>query len=67
MCYKIKDGVGGPFVFVLLSLVNKETYLGLVIGQKLGRWGDRTEFWKKGSRGRTAMELSESDMLNLSR
>ena len=26
-------GVGGPSVFVLLSLVNKETALGLLIGQ----------------------------------
>ena len=33
------DGIGGPSVFVLLSLVNKETALGLLIGQNLGRWG----------------------------
>ena len=30
-------GVGGPSVFVLLLLVNKETALGLVIRQNLGR------------------------------
>ena len=62
-------GIGGPFVFVLLSLVNEETALGLVIGQNLGKQGDRTEFWKEEGRERereTAMELPESDMLNLS-
>ena len=32
----LRGGVGGP-VFVLLSLVNKETALGLLIGQNLGR------------------------------
>ena len=32
-------GIGGPSVFVLLSLVNKETALGLLIGQNLGRQG----------------------------
>ena len=37
---------------MLLSLVNKETALGLVIGQNLGRWGDRTEFWEEESRVR---------------
>ena len=45
-------GVGDPSVFVLLSLVNKETALGLVIGQNLGRQRDRTEFWEKESRVR---------------
>ena len=34
-----KLGVGGPSVFVLLSLVNKETALGLLIGQNLGKQG----------------------------
>ena len=53
---------------MLLSLVNKETALGLVIGQNLCRQGDRTGFWEEESReGRAAMELPESDMLNLSR
>ena len=33
------SGVGGSSVFVLLSLVNKETTLSLLIGQNLGRWG----------------------------
>ena len=37
---------------MLLSLVNKETALGLVIGQNLGRRGDRTEFWEEESRVR---------------
>ena len=37
---------------MLLSLVNKETALGLVIGQNLGREGDITEFWKEESRER---------------
>ena len=45
-------GVGGSSVFVLLSLVNKETALSLVIGQDLGRWGDRTKFWEEESRDR---------------
>ena len=43
-------GVEGPSVFVLLSLVNKETALGLVIPQNLGRRGGRTEFWEEESR-----------------
>lgn len=32
-------GVGGPSVFLSLSLVNKDTTLGLLIGQKLGKQG----------------------------
>ena len=48
--YKCICGVGGPSVFVLLSLVNEETALGLVIGQNLGRRGDRTDFWEEESR-----------------
>ena len=53
------SGVRGTSVFVLFSLVNKETPLGLVIGQNLGRWGDRTEFCKEESRARerAAMDL----------
>ena len=42
---------------MLLWLVNKETALGLVIGQNLGRQGDRTEFWEEKGKERTAMEL----------
>ena len=41
------SGVGGSSVFMLLSLVNKETVLGLVIGQKLGRQGDRMNSGRK--------------------
>ena len=37
---------------MLLSLVNKETTLGLVIGQNLCRRGDRTESWEEESRDR---------------
>ena len=63
-------GVGGPSVFVLLSLVNKETALGLVIGQNLHRQGDKTEFWEEkaeSEKERAAMhEAARSDKLNLS-
>ena len=53
---------------MLLALVHKETALGLVIGQNLGRWRDRTEFWEEENRvrERATMESPESDMLNLS-
>ena len=36
-CSPEQGGVGGPSDFVLLSLVNKETALDLLIGQNLGR------------------------------
>ena len=32
---------------MLLPLVNKGTALGLVIGQNLGRWEDRTKCWEE--------------------
>ena len=52
MFISMSVGVGEPSVFVLLSLVNKETALGLVILQNLGRRGGRTEFWEEESRVR---------------
>ena len=50
-------GVGGPSVFVLLSLVNKETALGLVIGQNLCRQGARTKCWEVDQSQADAMVL----------
>ena len=47
LLWNLEFGVGGPSVLVLLSLVNEEIALGLVIGQSFGRQGDRTECWKK--------------------
>ena len=41
---------------MLLSLVNKETALGLVIGQNLVRRGDGTEFWEEENSQGDAMD-----------
>ena len=41
------NGVGGPSAFVLLSLVNKETALGLLIGQNLGGEGIKQNAGRK--------------------
>ena len=61
------SGVGGPSVFVLLSLANKEIALGLLIGQNLGRWEKLSRILgRRRQSQRDAMELlPESDMLNL--
>ena len=37
---------------MLFSLVNNETAFDLVMGQNLGRQGDRTELWEEESRVR---------------
>ena len=60
-------GIGGPYVYMLLSLVNKEPALGLLIGRNLGRQGklNRVLGGRRQSQ-RDAMDLlPEIDMLDL--
>ena len=50
---------------MLLSLVNKETSLGLLIGQNLGRWGKLNGMLGERRQSQEeAMELQETDAGN---
>ena len=63
----MSDG-GGSSVYVLLSLVNKETAL-VLIGQDLDRWSklNRILGGRKQRQRVARHEAARSDMLNLSR
>ena len=59
-------GVGGPSLFVLLSLVNKEIALGLLVGQNLARWGKLNGMLggRRAESGDAMKHPPESDMMN---